>query len=202
MSQHATVDIHPEGDVVLICGEGEHVKYVTSRSRTQISNADLHRRLRVSSVLLSHASPVFKAMLGPHFKEGSTLATSSSIEIPLPEDDPFAMEIICYVLHMRNWDAASEIDADLLLRIADHCDYYNVLVATRSAINLWLDDCLETDMSCETGVELLSIAFKLKLWIPLSRLGVIVVREAWDDISVPRNLGAEDSELPFYIFGN
>jgi hypothetical protein len=50
------------------------------------------RRLRVSPVFLVHTSPVFKALLGFHFKEGNALAASSSVEIPMPDDDSAAMK--------------------------------------------------------------------------------------------------------------
>jgi hypothetical protein len=48
-----TINLDPSGDVVLMLGE-------TS--------------LRVSSKVLSVASPVFRAMFGPHFQEGESLS--------------------------------------------------------------------------------------------------------------------------------
>lgn len=45
-------------------------------------------------------SPVFAALLGPHFLEGQTPRTSSNpVEIPLLEDDAQAMSDLCRLLH-------------------------------------------------------------------------------------------------------
>ncbi|KAK4496043.1 hypothetical protein PRZ48_013312 [Zasmidium cellare] len=57
-------------------------------------------KVLVSSVVLKMASPVFKTLLGPHFREGQTARSSSNpIEIPLPEDDPQATADLCRLLH-------------------------------------------------------------------------------------------------------
>lgn len=57
-------------------------------------------RLRVSSVILSSASPVFKAMLGPDFLEGQgERSAQNPKEIPLPDDDVAVMTRLCRLLH-------------------------------------------------------------------------------------------------------
>lgn len=61
--------------------------------------------IRVSSSVLMAASPVFKGMLSPRFKEGHALQSSTGIfELSLPDDDddPDAMEILCTVLHAQD----------------------------------------------------------------------------------------------------
>jgi hypothetical protein len=171
-------------------------------SHLQPSTADLRRRLRVSSVLLSHASPVFRAMFGPHFNEGKVLAESSSVDVPIPDDDPIAMEAICFVLHMRSEDISSEVDADNLVCVAEHCDKYDVLVATRPAIRIWLDECLETRIDYSTAADLLNIAFKLKLWASVKSLGLVMIQEAECDISFGHLHDTHNPQIPFYIFGN
>ncbi|KAI7277108.1 hypothetical protein KC335_g99 [Hortaea werneckii] len=58
--------------------------------------------IRVSSAVLSLVSPVFKAMLGPRFREGSESRSSSQPkEISLPEDDGIAMKHLCLLLHAQ-----------------------------------------------------------------------------------------------------
>ena len=61
-------DIDPHGDVILIVGQDK-------------------KRLRVSAMMLFAASPVFKALLGPHFREGQRPRSASNpTEITLPDD--------------------------------------------------------------------------------------------------------------------
>jgi hypothetical protein len=57
-------------------------------------------RLRVSSAVLSTASPVFRAMFGPDFLVGQNVhSPKNPKEIPLPEDDSHGMMRLCYLLH-------------------------------------------------------------------------------------------------------
>lgn len=57
-------------------------------------------RLRVSSAVLSTASPVFRAMFGPNFLVGQDVHSAQNPrEIPLEDDDSHAMMRLCYLLH-------------------------------------------------------------------------------------------------------
>jgi hypothetical protein len=80
LSKMAIVDIATtDGDILLILGE---------------------TRLRVSSVILSSASPVFKVMLGPNFSEGQgDRSARSPKEITLEDDDLDTMTRLCRLLH-------------------------------------------------------------------------------------------------------
>ena len=72
-------NIDPEGDVVIICE---------------------YSSLRVSSKVLSLASPVFKALLGPGFREGNfERSTVSPLKLELSEDDEIAMTILLKIMH-------------------------------------------------------------------------------------------------------
>lgn len=150
-------------------------------------------------MILRHASPVFRAMLGPHFSEGSTLASSESVEIPLPDDDPDAMEVICYVLHMRNDDAPSELAGGDLIYLAGLCDKYDLFVAMRPAMNLWLGafpkDLIDLDYRMKG--QLFEIAFRFRLWKHLNKLGIAMIQRA-----VTLQPCSDDFPgIPFYIFG-
>lgn len=151
-------------------------------------------------MILRHASSVFKAMLGPHFKEGNELATSSSVEIPLPDDDPYSMEAICYALHMLYDDAPSKLDALDLISVADHCDKYDIRVATRPAMNMWLEVCevAEIDRSMSTLGQLMEIAFQLKLWTNVKKFGLMMVQEEGHTMSMH---SMDLPKIPFYLFG-
>jgi hypothetical protein len=85
-------------------------------------------RIRAYSTVLSLASPVFKAMLGPHFKEGQERGSAlSPKEISLPDDDPCSMKEIAYLLHFQTFDGSQPNDqtlAQAILRIAMLADKY------------------------------------------------------------------------------
>lgn len=153
-----------------------------------------------------HISPVFRAMLGPHFSEGTTLANSSRVEIPLPKDDPESMEIVCNLLHMRNNDVPATHDTENLIEVVNHCDKYGVWVATRPAIYQWLDALPKhwVYLSACEACQLMGIAFKLKLWKDVKRFGVIMVqhteysiRDQCDEIPLQ-----EYMVMPFYLLGS
>lgn len=66
-------------------------------------------RLRVSSVILASASPVFKAMLGPNFSEGQDArSVQNPKDISLPDDDAAAMTRLCYLIHHQHDSQAEE----------------------------------------------------------------------------------------------
>ncbi|KAL2222526.1 hypothetical protein M432DRAFT_6682 [Thermoascus aurantiacus ATCC 26904] len=90
------VDIDPNGDVHLVLRDKSYIA----------PGEEVIVRLRVSSKILSIASPVFQAMFSPHFREGSELRSrqdpSSTVEVPLPEDEFLGMWYLCHVLHHRD----------------------------------------------------------------------------------------------------
>jgi hypothetical protein len=78
-SDMVNVDIAAEGDVILVLQQ---------------------TRLRVSSVILSSASPVFKTMFGPNFAEGhGRRSAEEPKEIPCPDDDDAATIRLCRLIH-------------------------------------------------------------------------------------------------------
>lgn len=58
------------------------------------------RKMRVLSSIVALGSPVFKAMLGPDFKEGNALRTQSQVEISLPDDDPKVLGVCFRAMHI------------------------------------------------------------------------------------------------------
>ncbi|KAF7192578.1 hypothetical protein HII31_06087 [Pseudocercospora fuligena] len=136
------VDIDPDGDVVFICTYGD--------SSTL--------RLRVSSKVVSLASPVFKAMLSPHFREGATLATASYVEIGLPEDDAQTMQTMLLVMHAKHDRLSSEVNLQGLVKIVDK---YDCVIAVAAAAHYWISKAMEdTD---QAGLEnLLHDAYVLR----------------------------------------
>jgi len=75
-------NIADRGDVILLVGVPPRAK------------------IRVFSLILTAASPIFAAMLGPHFREGQGERSAESPKgIALPDDDPTAMTAMCRLLH-------------------------------------------------------------------------------------------------------
>lgn len=95
-------------------------------------------RLRVHSVILKSASPIFRAMFGPHFSEGQRLSEKDPREVALPDDHPQAMTIICAVLHHQS-DTMAGPTMEVLREIALMIDKYDLLPAIRTTTQVWLN---------------------------------------------------------------
>jgi hypothetical protein len=115
-----TINICPAGDVILVVGPEK-------------------ARLRVHSMFPRAASKVFEAMLGPAWKEGQNLSQESPPEVELAEDDGKAFDIMCSVLHRRNDVIPSDMQASVLLSVAVAVNKYDLNVALRHVMTLWMD---------------------------------------------------------------
>ncbi|TVY71521.1 hypothetical protein LSUE1_G005374 [Lachnellula suecica] len=138
-SDTETVKIDSAGDVLLIVGSAEPAT-----------------RLLVSSKALSLSSPVFKAMFGPRYKEGSDLNLNCPTEVSLPEDDPEAMTLLCNCLHFRTDHIPRNIEFPLIKALAILCDKYDTGKAISAWSVLWFQKW-ETS-KCEDGFEGLLMA--------------------------------------------
>ena len=120
----ATMVLDPAGDV-----------------RLQISNAsiDSERSFLVSSKVLSLASPVLRSLLGPHFKEGSQMRSSTGTcpTISLKEDDPEMMDIMLSVIHFKCENVPPILTPERLASLAIHCDKYSCAVSMRPWAMVW-----------------------------------------------------------------
>ncbi|CAK1360128.1 hypothetical protein CB0940_06230 [Cercospora beticola] len=149
----SVVDIDPDGDVVLVCG-----------------SADKTKRLRVSSKVLSLASPVFKTMLGPDFKEGKRLSKHGSLNLPLPDDDGEDMTIICNILHFRHSKLPRQLDTIKLQDISVLADKYSCTMALGPIVEHWVEE-LRKDCSDAVRVILICASFRLHLPLMFGELG-------------------------------
>ena len=110
-------------------------------------------------MLLSSASPVFKALFGPHFREGQQPRTASDpVEIALPDDDSSAMTNICQLLHFRS---ASLVDLTAggtfeswVLSFAITADKYALREAVYGHAGLLLFTWLDQHKNCKDVVAL------------------------------------------------
>ncbi|KAL1390801.1 hypothetical protein HDK64DRAFT_251464 [Phyllosticta capitalensis] len=110
------------GDVLLVCHGGY--------------------QLRVQAAILRNASEIFRAMLGPHFNEGKNLTCEIPKEIPLPDDHPEAMHLLCSMLHHVN-DPDDTPAPYLLKELAIVVDKYFCVTYTQDTTNKWLDTTLD-----------------------------------------------------------
>ncbi|QDS75677.1 hypothetical protein FKW77_007587 [Venturia effusa] len=115
-----------EGDVILVVGADDS-------ESDQVS-------IRVSSKVLSVSSKVFKAMFGRNFKEGNELAKSSTpYQIPLPDDDPDAMAILCRILHHNADDVFLPDDAAQVMQFVAALDKYDCMKSAKFFLVVWLE---------------------------------------------------------------
>ena len=115
----------PNGDVLLQCKD---------------QNSDTLITFSVSSKVLQLASPVFRGMFGPQFKEGHQLLQRESTVVKLEEDDASLMGIVFDILHFCGGDRNDEIDAERLARLAIHCDKYDLVKALGPWISVWFEN--------------------------------------------------------------
>ena len=136
-------DIDPAGDLVLLVGSKEE-----------------QTSIRVSSKVLSLASPVFAAMLSPRFAEGQK-PSEKDWTVSLPYDDPEALSVVCRVIHFVKI-TSDEVSLSLLEEVASVCDKYDLAWATRSwsetALQGWKYRLEKEDTQC---IPLLGISYNL-----------------------------------------
>ncbi|RTE77468.1 hypothetical protein BHE90_008071 [Fusarium euwallaceae] len=103
--------------------------------------------VRVHSAIMKNASPVFAAMLGPHFKEGHALR-EGGCEIPLPEDDGVVFAWICRVLHCQNDTYSWQPEPKEIVQVLDVAEKYDLSKGILLSVRVWVGHQLEhTDTS-------------------------------------------------------
>ncbi|RSL69669.1 hypothetical protein CEP54_002197 [Fusarium duplospermum] len=119
--------IAPDGDVTFILDEGE-------------------TRVRVHSAIMKNTSPVFAAMLVPHFKEGHTLREGgcAPVEIPLPENDGVAFGWICRVLHCQSDTYSWQPEPKEIVQVLDLAEKYDLLKGILLSVRFWVGEVGET----------------------------------------------------------
>ncbi|KAF2491816.1 hypothetical protein BU16DRAFT_443687, partial [Lophium mytilinum] len=108
----------------------------------ELGSEDLTAHLLVSSKVLSLASSVFNAMFTHGFSEGEGLTSKSPRLIPLPDDDPPAMTLLCHILHFRTSSIPMERDVAALAELAILCDKYDCAGPVKPWSLLWTSEWL------------------------------------------------------------
>ncbi|EME88863.1 uncharacterized protein MYCFIDRAFT_206147 [Pseudocercospora fijiensis CIRAD86] len=125
-----------------ICGDGDTILVVSG-----IANLYKKMGIRVSSTVLTLASPVFKRLLTTP-TTASSLATPLSATptpaeppprlLPLP-DDGDTIYILCNILHLQNSALPSKISPDLLFRFIATASKFQCIIAISRVCSQWLD---------------------------------------------------------------
>lgn len=120
-SSEQMVDADPHGDVSFLIGDPDNAN-----------------TLRVSSKVLSLASPVFAALFSPKYSEGIALSNSTKVpQIALPDDDPEALTLICHALHHQRITPL-QISFKLLGKATVICDKYDLARVLTPWSGLWM----------------------------------------------------------------
>lgn len=96
----------------------------------------------VSSVILSNASSVFKAMFSGRFAEGQDLSTISPPKIVLKDDDPRALEILLRLLHFKISPGGRFMEIEESYEFAVLCNKYDCIQAMAAVTEMWLSSVL------------------------------------------------------------
>lgn len=116
------VDPDPEGDVTVSVGPN---------SESAIS-------FRVSSKVLSLASPVFARMFNSNFSEGSALLANRPCLVTLPDDNAEAALWFFRAIHFQE-DAAEIVSFTMFVELAIFCDKYDCSKALSPWSYLWVE---------------------------------------------------------------
>jgi hypothetical protein len=148
-----------EGDVNIRTEilDAEVLDESSSERQTDEAKPQTEVRMLVSSKHMMLASPVFKAMLeGSTFKEGKELNMSGKVEVPLPDDEPTALEIILNIIHGRNRRVPKKVSFKTLTNIEILVDKYQMVETVEAYSDYWIS-CLRKDMpedfDCEREIE-------------------------------------------------
>ncbi|EWZ96073.1 hypothetical protein FOWG_03575 [Fusarium oxysporum f. sp. lycopersici MN25] len=141
----------PDGDVVFIV------------------NRD--KRVRVHSVVMKGASPVFAAMLGPNFMEGQALATANAnanaetdpFEIALPEEESsICFGWICRALHSQSATMLWDPKCLELVKVWSIIDKYDMQQSMQLSIMFWSHKSLSAALTTQDLWLLALVCFQNK----------------------------------------
>ncbi|KAF4534771.1 Nuclear pore protein [Lasiodiplodia theobromae] len=109
-------------------------------TRLSLTRCDPERTYVVSSKAMSLVCSAWKSMLSRNngFKEGTLV--ESNCAIPLPDDDPEALELLLNIAHMRFERIPKTLTFDDLLAVADLTEKYGAVKILRPWLKDWLKD--------------------------------------------------------------
>lgn len=124
--------LNAEDEIIPISPRGDIILTVPCQSYDRLKS------FRVSTNVLSHASPVFDRLFHGHMDEANKLKDGEDSLVHLGEDDGDAMEIILRVLHHDTCDFVAPTELEALASLALHCDKYDCYYILRPWVAQWL----------------------------------------------------------------
>lgn len=142
-----TICVSPIGDLRLIVDSKQSRKRAWGKDQVKPAT----KTFIVSSVVLCHASAVWKTMLGPegHFKEADT--SVGTREVHFAEDDGDALLLLLRIAHLEFAELPATLTYEQLLDVAILCDKYDVLRLVRPWSAKWEDSWKPS--ACDSGHE-------------------------------------------------
>lgn len=140
-------ELAPHGDIILQVG----------------SEKGPVKSIRVSSQVLSIASPVFARMFGSGFREGFVSSSTSDqpLHLPLPDDNPDAVLLMCHVLHPSGVGDLY-VPLQLLESLALLVDKYDCALALTIWSRLWFQQRYSYFHYTSSPWDRLRVAYALK----------------------------------------
>lgn len=204
MADPEIIDIDPGGDVVFICTAEDGHSYVPPKSPKcsrpltilPVCASEYCRSLSPPHRLSSRPCSARSSRCGPPCasipknttdipaaQEGNTLATTSGVEVALPDDDSVAMTLIFKAMHMRISSLPLSLDLSLVKQLAAAVDKYNCAVPLAPITHYWIQRRLQA-VECDLTelYELLHVTYLLEQHELFGQVGVKLVLGACSTI--------------------
>ena len=159
-------------------------------------------QMLVSSRHMMLASPVWKAMLQhSNFKEGEQLRSKGKVEVPLPDDDPTAFELLLNIIHGRVRQVPRQVTLETVASLGVLVDKYQMQEVVELHVELWMP-ALRSKLPgrlTEDYLQWLSISWVFKLRAEFKILTRIAIRESSCKLS-----GSKENSflVPDTVLGN
>ena len=156
------------------------------------------RNILVSSVVLGLASPVFAAMFDGRFSEGQNLSPASPRTVPLPDDDPESIIMICKIAHMQTSELPLKLAVTVVSKIALACHKYDCANVVRPWAIIWIGALLE-DLEAADFEKMLLATHLLDLPREFFRVSQRLVRDPNTIFSVTKAMDGHEF-LPLNVY--
>lgn len=134
------------------------------------------RKLLVSSAVLSNASPVFSKMFSGGSYAGHALSTTSPQTVPLPDDDPNSIFLICLITHLKIFKLPEMLNMTDFTNFAHVCHKYSCVEAVHTHSIVWCSFLMQYPE--DAGFEKLILATHfLDLHISFNRVTQSIIRD-------------------------
>jgi hypothetical protein len=125
-------DLNAEDEIIAVSLRGDIILTVPCHSYDRLKS------FRVSTNVLSHASPVFDRLFHGQMDEANKLKGSENSPVHLSDDDGDAMEVILRVLHHDTCGVVIPTELEAMASVALHCDKYDCYSILRPWVAQWL----------------------------------------------------------------